>query len=223
MADTKRTLAELQTLLADNATNDISAQDIRDFLVSVYPTGMVLVASQTASAVATLDFATRNAPFQSGNLFQSDYDEYLVMFENVRPATASVGAYLRVTTDGGSTYDSSSIYSQSQYVWVSNSSTQSGNAASAGVAQWAARQGTLEISNDANYGVNGTVTFFAPRSAIYKRVQTDLNYFRASDNMHLCSKGAGGYASSTAVDGFRFLFSSGDITSGVVRVYGMKK
>ena len=37
MPDTPRTLAALQALLADNATADISAQDVRDFLVSVFP------------------------------------------------------------------------------------------------------------------------------------------------------------------------------------------
>ncbi|HUS38147.1 MAG TPA: hypothetical protein VMX74_01785 [Pirellulales bacterium] len=36
MADTARSLAALQVLLADNVTNDISPQDIRDFLVSVH-------------------------------------------------------------------------------------------------------------------------------------------------------------------------------------------
>jgi len=34
MADTERTLTSLQTLMADNATGDISPQDIRDMLVS---------------------------------------------------------------------------------------------------------------------------------------------------------------------------------------------
>lgn len=36
MSDTIRTLEQLQALLADNTTGNISAQDIRDFLVSVY-------------------------------------------------------------------------------------------------------------------------------------------------------------------------------------------
>ena len=38
MADTPRTLSQLQsTYLADNTTGDISPQDVRDFLVSVFP------------------------------------------------------------------------------------------------------------------------------------------------------------------------------------------
>lgn len=37
MADTRRTLSDLQTLLADNTTGAISAQDIRDVLFSASP------------------------------------------------------------------------------------------------------------------------------------------------------------------------------------------
>lgn len=37
MVDTVRTLAALQALFADNASGDISPQDLRDFLVSAYP------------------------------------------------------------------------------------------------------------------------------------------------------------------------------------------
>lgn len=41
MADTPRTLAALQALLADQATKAISPQDVRDFLVSIYSTARV--------------------------------------------------------------------------------------------------------------------------------------------------------------------------------------
>jgi hypothetical protein len=37
MADTRRTLSALQTRLADNTSGNIFPQDVRDFLVSVYP------------------------------------------------------------------------------------------------------------------------------------------------------------------------------------------
>lgn len=41
MVDTVKTLAALQTLLADNTSGDISPQDIRDFLVSAWSPGWV--------------------------------------------------------------------------------------------------------------------------------------------------------------------------------------
>ncbi len=51
MADTIRTLADLQTLLADNTAGDISPQDVRDFLVSVHGGGL----TPNAQTVTTTD------------------------------------------------------------------------------------------------------------------------------------------------------------------------
>ena len=51
MADTIRTLSALQTLLADNTAGDISAQDARDVLVSVYGGGL----NANAQTVTTAD------------------------------------------------------------------------------------------------------------------------------------------------------------------------
>jgi hypothetical protein len=45
MVDTVRTLSALQTLLADNTAGDISAQDVRDFLVSAYSPFLVDVSA----------------------------------------------------------------------------------------------------------------------------------------------------------------------------------
>lgn len=49
MADTVRTKSALAALLADNASKDISAQDVRDFLVSV-------MGSKTLTTVSTATY-----------------------------------------------------------------------------------------------------------------------------------------------------------------------
>lgn len=54
MADTQRLLSTLQTLLGDNTTGDISAQDMRDVLLSLAPNyGHLAVTSSTATTVAS--------------------------------------------------------------------------------------------------------------------------------------------------------------------------
>lgn len=56
MADTQRTVSEIQTLLADNATGDISAQDLRDALETWRPRhGQMYVASGDGAATAISD------------------------------------------------------------------------------------------------------------------------------------------------------------------------
>ena len=59
MPDTARTLAALQTLLANNTAGDISEQDVRDFLLSVFP--------QTARGdIAVLDNSSLQARLALG-------------------------------------------------------------------------------------------------------------------------------------------------------------
>lgn len=57
MADTQRNLDALQTLLADNATGDISPQDLRDMLVSMYP-GHAQAYVSTPAATTLADTST---------------------------------------------------------------------------------------------------------------------------------------------------------------------
>ena len=52
MADTERTLSALQTLLANNISGAISAQDLRDFLVSAM---LKNVATKTANYTVDAD------------------------------------------------------------------------------------------------------------------------------------------------------------------------
>lgn len=53
MADVQRTLATLQGLLADNTSNDISEQDLRDVLVSAAPNyGHLYITSSAATTVS---------------------------------------------------------------------------------------------------------------------------------------------------------------------------
>jgi len=66
MADTQRSLAALLVLLADNATGDISPQDVRDMLVSLQPRGgdiAVLAADRAAVTIAdTTNYVEVTAP-----------------------------------------------------------------------------------------------------------------------------------------------------------------
>ena len=52
MADTQRTVATLQALLADNASGDISAQDVRDFLATAAKSyGSMHISAPTQTAI----------------------------------------------------------------------------------------------------------------------------------------------------------------------------
>src|ERR1035437_3292300 len=72
--------------------------------------GLVLLESHTASSSVSLDFTTRNASGQSGATFQSDFDEYEIHFVNLVPATNNVEFRIRMSTNGGSTFDAGANY-----------------------------------------------------------------------------------------------------------------
>lgn len=223
MADTLRTLAALQTLLADNTSGAITAQVIRDMLVSVYPTGRTLLASQTASSSPQLDFTSRNAPFQSGDLFQTDFDMYEVDFIDVVPATDNTNLYVRVSYDNGSNWRATS----GDYFFH---------------AFWSTNQPATGVYNDGSYvstafvvapgidtgaaaglkGVSGRMTFVQPATAQNHKAWWTMNFYNNSNRSER-EEGFGWHTQTSAVNALRVLMNSGNIASGTVRVYGIPK
>ena len=56
MADTSRSLSDILTLMADNTTGAISAQDLRDLIVSLSPAfGGLYISSSAETSIATID------------------------------------------------------------------------------------------------------------------------------------------------------------------------
>jgi hypothetical protein len=71
MADTVRTLAALQTLLADNATGEISPQDLRDMLVSLASTQLAMYDKGWKDNVSLISAAPGGAAAPSLTNFQA--------------------------------------------------------------------------------------------------------------------------------------------------------
>ena len=107
MADTKRTLTALQTLLATNTTGDISAQDVRDFLVSVYGSWTTATRSYTGSAVTnTLDDVVITFDTTGGNIVYNPVgDEGKILL--VIKIDSSVNT-IAITPTGGDTINGGS-------------------------------------------------------------------------------------------------------------------
>ncbi len=183
-----------------------------NLIAGVSGSGLVLLEQYTASSSASLDFVTA---------ITSAYDDYVFELVNVIPATNSVDFYQRMSTNGGVSYDSSSLYNSSIFGWATAGTVNTGNAAASPVGQLVLRN-TTEISNSSNYGLCGFVKLFAPASANYKRIHTEVSYFSTGSSLSRIVS-AGSYANATAVNAYRFLFSSGNIASGTIRCYGLAK
>lgn len=176
--------------------------------------GLVLLEQHTASASASLDFTT---------CISSTYDEYQIEFVNVVPETDAVDLWMRMSTDGGSTYDSGSNYFFSGFGFNNTGSSVLG-VGSAAKTTAIKFQNAANIDNSADYGVVGSGRLFSPgSSSLRKYFQYRVTYLDNTAAVLQNLDGTGIYDSATAVNAFQFLMSSGNIASGTIRVYGVGK
>lgn len=180
--------------------------------------GLTLLNTQTASASATLDFSTRNAPGTSGALFQSDFDVYEFQMVGILPATNAVDLQVRMGTGAGPTWDTGNNYQWSLAQW-----SQTGAGASIGGNAVAFIKILNSLGNTATGALGTTLNLYDPLSAAsHKFVDVDASYIDSSPNYNRMVSG-GRYMSATALTGLRFFMSSGNIASGTIRCYGRAK
>lgn len=173
---------------------------------------IVFLEAHTASSSATLDFTA---------FISSTYDEYLFELVNVLPATNAADLLMRVGTGGGPTYDSgAAAYTQADWRWHSGG----GSAAGGGTASAIICAGRDHVSNNANWaGVSGSLTLLDPGSSVYKKVNGMCSHADGTTAVLEGVSFTGYYTATTVLTAIRFLYSSGNIASGTIRVYGIAK
>lgn len=167
--------------------------------------GMALISETTISSDATVDFALDNA----------NYTHYRFILSNVVPATDNVILYFRTSTDGGSNFDAGASDYYVAQLTIHSSATPTAGAVS-----------TINIANgvgsDAGeHGVSGVIDLFAPGSAAYTHITGNIiyQYYNASE---LYYRQTGAMRQSAAdVDAVRFDFSSGNLESGKIQMWGI--
>lgn len=173
--------------------------------------GLVLLEQHTASASASLNFTA---------WYSSAYDEYLVEVISLVPATNTVTLQLQMSTNGGSSYDTASNYTTlGSYMFsggIGLSSPSSNSTTYIDLCDG--------IGNTANWSVASSFRLFNPGSAsLYKNVTGLSISFSSGTSTATGVTFVGVYKSTSAVNAFRLLFSSGNIASGIIRVYGIAK
>jgi hypothetical protein len=173
---------------------------------------LVPLEEKIASSSPTLDLASWH---------DDRYDDYRISFLNLIPATDAVDLYMRMSVDGA-TYDASAIYHWAGFAWVSGGAGAGGVTVGAPAAQINLTLGNV-LDNSVNWGYCGELGLSGPAAARYKIVNGQVSWFRNTDNNHVGGVIQGAYMSAARVRGLRFLMSSGNIASGIVRVYGVAK
>ena len=171
---------------------------------------MTFISNTDISAAATYDFES----FTAGS-----YEHYLFVLQNIIPATDAVHLHCLTSTDGGSSYDTGG----SDYRWgVSVVATWDEAGANAFIALTGdAANTSMQVgSSSTESGVNGTVWLHGPHTTSFTAVSCSLSYANAG-GVWAMSQGGGSRETAADVDGFRFLFSSGNIESGTITAYGL--
>jgi len=193
------------TTLIDNGTLDAAV-----------PTGkMTLISEQTASSSATISFT-------SG--IDSTYDSYVFKFINIHPATDSVAFQFQGNAVGGSGYNetiTSSFFRA--YHGEGGAGGVLGYLAGNDQSQGTAFQDLTEqlIGNDNDQCMSGWLKLYNPSSTTF------LKHFIASSSQihagdyNVVSYVAGYFNTTSAIDEIQFKLHSGNIDSGVIKLYGI--
>lgn len=171
--------------------------------------GMVLLASATASGSASLDFTG----------LSSTYKAYKFIGEDIIAATNAVSLYMRYSQNNGSSY-----LADSNYRWGSQGIGVAASTGNQGVSLTPQINMTSSTtSNTATKGIGFELTLFDPaNTASHKSVMWMLRHWTAAGATDL-TIGHGTYtANTTAVNAVQFLMGSGNITSGTIHMYGLR-
>ena len=188
-------------------------QDTKGRITRLTGGGLVFIAGSTvASPVSSVDFTTG---------IDSTYDEYVLILSNVIPVTDSDAAWLRTSTDAGSTWDTGA----SDYSWILMSvNTIVTPARTFDAADAQIVVSTSEIGSDTNErGISMWIHLVRPSTAAYFQIHANAAYSGTTVNRMRMTFSAGMRLAAADVDGIRFLFSTGNVESGVLRLYGVAK
>ena len=177
--------------------------------------GITLISSQTASNSASISFT-------SG--LTSTYKAYKFVFVNIRPTSSSQDFQFNMSTDAGSNYNvtKTSTYFVS-YHSEGDSIVGLGYDGGGDLAQSTGFQRLTDNQiTDADEGANGTILLFNPSSTTYVK-HFITNVSQNSDWPGLYNSFAAGYGNTTsAVNAIRFSYTSGNISTGTIYLYGIK-
>ena len=193
-----------------------SVADVTSFANAANPANLVLISTQTASASATISFTTG---------LDSTYDEYIIKYINVRPATDATDFQFNMSTDSGSNYNTTKTTTNFiAYHFEDDSGAVLAYNGSYDLAQSTAFQ-TLgdQVGSGADENISGTLTIYNPSSTTYVKhfINTGNEYQYSNISINEFQAGYGN--TTSAVNALQFKFSSGNIADGIFKLYGVKK
>ena len=201
--------------MALNFANNNSLSAITSLPASVSGGGaLTLLQTQTALSSATIDFTSN---------IDSTYDAYMFKFYDIHPATDN--AYLTFQADTGTNTNynqtiTSTVFRARHY--EDDSSTSLAYITARDQAQGTSFQDiSLNTGNDNDQSNSGTLQIFSPSSSVFVKHFIQTANGVAGDDQSVNTFVAGYFNTTTPLTRFQFKMSSGNIDSGVIKLYGI--
>ena len=182
---------------------------------------MTLIKTLTASSSSTLSFVDGS----SSVVLDNTYPVYKFVFTSIHPSVDQAFFRFNLSTDSGSNYNvtKTSTHFNALHSEDGTSSASLSYNTSSDLAQSTSDQ-TLcnKVGNGNDESASGCLYLFNPSSTTFvKHYMSDSNYYHQGGDVSRRDLVAGYGNTTSAIDAVKFLFSSGDIDAGTIKLYGI--
>ena len=200
--------------MALNFANNNSLSAITSLPTSISGGGMTLISTQTASSSSTISFT-------SG--IDSTYDEYVFKFYDIHPATDNTFLTFQADTGTNTNYNQTitSTFFKALHNESGSTSALSYDTASDLAQSTSFQYLSRNVGNDNDQSISGTLQVFSPSSSTFVKHFISRTNVYTNDDYSIDSAIAGYFNTTTALTRFQFKMASGNIDSGVIKLYGI--
>ena len=205
--------------MALNFANNNSLSAITTLPASISGGGMTLISEQTASSSASISFSLDNS-----------YDKYECKFIDINAQTNGANFQFNFSTDGGSNYNvtktSSFFIAQHRESETDASLQYQGFGRDLAQSTSDQRLSSEGAGDDDNQNLNGSLNIYNPSSSVFVKhyLGNSANRKYSSNQLvylQMTSYYAGYGNTTSPVNSIIFRMSSGNIDSGVIKLYGI--
>jgi hypothetical protein len=170
--------------------------------------------------LATVD-ASASASVSFDGYFSATYKNYIVVISGLTPATDNTLLRFRVRQSNADV--TSSGYGFAFYGVYRQDAVGDGATVAGGNSTYSEINYNQGLSNTSGYGLNGRIYIHNPLATEYRIFQADTSFFMYDETYSKVQTNLIRWSgNTTALSGFSLFMSSGNISSGSFKLYGLK-
>ena len=196
-------------------------KDLRYFTGSTVGTAAT-GASQVLLKKVTASSGDANITFDS-SFITSSFNEYIFTFISMHPASDNVFLSFNASADNGSNYN---VTKTTTFWRAQNKEDDSGGSVAYDDGSDSAQQTGFQVlengnSSDNDHASSGYLHLFNPSSTTFQKLYYSRMSSTSAGDFNIHSNTGGTFNSTSAINNIRFQFSSGNIDSGTIKLYGV--